>query len=179
MEEKYKQKYRVQSARLTGWDYGSHALYFVTICTKDRVPYFGEIKSGIESQALLEKTPVADIAYHNWMQIPIYHPYVELDEFVIMPDHVHGVLFINKPDKTTWEINKAGPQSKDLASIIRGYKSSVKQYTMLNGIDFSWQSSYYDRVIRNEKELANVRTYINNNTDNWLLNGGDSDNFYR
>jgi putative transposase len=190
MEENYRNKYRICSSRLTAWDYGSHGLYFVTICTKDRIRYFGEIENtdmGIindqnkvqsigtqstetQSIASLRVTDIGKIAYNNWLQITQYHPYVELDEFVIMPDHIHGVLFINKPEKTSWDLNKFGAQKNNLASIVRGYKSSVKQYATVNGIDFFWQPRYYDRVIRNEKEHANIREYIYRNPHQWLLN---------
>ncbi len=81
---------------------------------------------------------------------------------------MHGILYINKPDKTDWQVNKFGGQSKNLASIIRGYKASVKTYTTVNHIDFSWQPRYYDRVIRDEKEYMNIRNYIINNPMQWL-----------
>jgi REP element-mobilizing transposase RayT len=185
-ENKYKNKYRVPSVRLNGWDYGSHGLYFVTICTKDRIPYFGEIvESPIETLnretqciASLHASQIGEIAYNNWLNIPKYHPYVELDDFVIMPDHVHGILFLNKPSKADWLPNKFGSQSQNLASIIRGYKASIKQYTTINNIEFSWQPRYYDRVIRDEKEYQNIRGYIYDNPDNWLLNKDNFENLY-
>jgi REP element-mobilizing transposase RayT len=90
-----------------------------------------------------------------------------------MPDHIHGILFINKPDKVTWVFNKFGPQRNNLASIIRGYKSSVKQYATVNNIDFIWQAGYHDRVIRDEKEYANIKEYIHNNIDYWVLKNDD------
>lgn len=178
MEDQYKNKYRIASARRPNWDYGSHGLYFVTICTKDRVPYFGEIVSsqtGSETQSIasLLVTDISKVAYDNWLQIPTYHPYVELDEFIVMPDHIHGILFINKPDKVTWDFNQFGPQRNNLASIIRGYKSSVKQFATVNNIDFIWQASYHDRVIRDDKEYANIKEYIHNNIDYWVLNKDD------
>jgi putative transposase len=170
MEDLYKNKYRISSARRPNWDYGSHGLYFVTICTKDRIPHFGEIipsqiDSETQSITSLQITEIGQVAYNNWLQIPQYHPYVELDEFIIMPDHIHGIIFINKPEKTTWDFNQFGPQRNNLASIIRGYKSSVKQFATINNIDFFWQSSYHDRVIRDEKEYSNIREYIRNNID--------------
>ncbi len=188
MEGKYKNRYNVSSSRLTGWDYGSNGLYFVTICTKDRVRYFGEIEDNIgsdtqnsETQSIvsLRMTEIGKIAYDNWERIPTFHPYVELDDFVIMPDHMHGILFINKPDKVSWEINKFGAQSKNLASILRGYKSSVTTYATTNEIEFSWQSRYYDRVIRNEKEYLNIKGYIQDNPDQWFLNKEDFDNLFK
>ena len=95
-----------------------------------------------------------------------------------MPDHVHGILFINKPGKITWEVNKFGAQRNNLASIIRGYKSSVKGYANLNHIDFEWQPRYYDRIIRNEKEHLNITEYIYNNPEKWLLNGDNFENLF-
>jgi len=185
-EDKYKNTYRVQSARLNGWDYGSYGLYFVTICTKDRTPYFGEIVENrikIQNQetqciASLQRSEIGEIAYNNWLGISTYHPYVELDEFVIMPDHIHGILFLNKPDKGDWQPNKFGSQSQNLASIIRGYKASVKQYAAINNIDFAWQPRYYDRIIRDEKEYQNIRGYIYDNPNNWLLNKDNLENIF-
>lgn len=192
MEEKYKNKYRTSSARLAGWDYGSHGLYFVTICIKDRIPYFGKIEnhndlkiqnletqsSETQSIASLRFTEIGKIAHDNWESIPTFHPYVELDDFIIMPDHMHGILFINKPDKISWDLNKFGAQSKNLASILRGYKSSVKTYATTNDIEFAWQPRYYDRVIRNDKEYLNIKNYIRDNPDQWYLNGDNFENLF-
>lgn len=178
-DDKYKNKYRIQSTRLNGWDYGSHGLYFVTICTKNRIPYFGEIiKEQTGDIISLHKTQIGEVAFNNWLQIPDHTIFAELDEFIIMPDHIHAILFLNKPDKFNWEINKFGPQRDNLASIIRGYKSSVKSYANLNNIDFDWQSKYYDRIIRNEKEYINIRSYIQNNPENWLSNEDNLENIF-
>lgn len=178
MEDRFKNKYRISSTRMPGWDYGSSGLYFITICVKDRVRYFGDMDEtqGISSIQISE---MGSVAHDNWLQIPQFHPYVELDEFVIMPDHIHGILFINKPDKDTWELNKFGSQSKNLASIIRGYKSSVKKYATLNDIEFNWQPSYYDRVIRNEVEYGRVREYIYYNPEQWLANQDNFENIFK
>jgi putative transposase len=183
MDEKYKNKYRVPTARLRGWDYGSNGGYFVTICTKDRIRYFGEIEipdiSETAGDVALRATEIGIVAYDNWVKIPEFHPYVELDDFVVMPDHVHGILFINKPEKVNWEANKFGSQSKNLASILRGYKSSVTTYSISNDIGFCWQPRYYDRVIRNGQEYFRIKGYINNNPDQWYRNGNDFDNLFK
>lgn len=123
-----------------------------------------------------------------WQEIPQHFPFVKLDEFVVMPNHVHGVIIIAKPDAVETHDdaslpqapdkpnvktcdaslpNKFGPQSKNLASVIRGFKIGVKKWTTMNGIDFEWQSRFCDRVIRNEKELLNVRNYIRYNPLKW------------
>lgn len=186
MEGKYRNKYNTTSSRLAGWDYGSNGAYFFTICTKDRAKYFGEIEVldtefNTETQSIvsLRATEIGEVAYHNWERIPSFHPYAELDEFVVMPDHVHGILLIDKPYKTSWELNKFGPQRNNLGSILRGHKSSIKTYATTNNIDFSWQPSYYDRVIRNEKEHLNIKGYIRNNPDQWYLNRNDFENSFK
>lgn len=80
-----------RSRRLNGHDYSTVGAYFITICTKNRQPYFGNIGSG-----KLNQTAAAIIAHDIWKQIPIQFPFVELDEFVVMPDHIHGIIIINE-----------------------------------------------------------------------------------
>jgi putative transposase len=178
MDDLYLNRYRVSSARLQGWDYGSNGLYFVTICTKDRVHYFGEIESletpETNNAVSLRMSEIGKVAYDNFQKIPGFHPYIELDDFVLMPDHLHCILFINKPGKIDWQTNKFGVQSNNLPSVIRGYKSSVKTYATINKIEFFWQSRYYDRVIRNEKEYWNIKQYITDNPGQWYR---DKNNF--
>jgi len=190
----YRNKYRINSARLADWDYGSNGFYFVTICTKNKERYFGEIQtaslpgnemqndlSGKETQNLasLQVTDIGMIAFQYWTEIPVHFPFVELDEFIIMPDHLHGILLFNKIEHSTWQPNKAGPQSRNLASVIRGYKAGVKTYATTNEIEFQWQPRYYDRVIRNSNELERIRKYISDNPTNWLSEQGNPENLYR
>ncbi len=186
MDDRYRNKYRISSARLDGWDYGSNGMYYVTICTKDRGRYFGDIERDTPSLsipdagiAFLQATEIGKVALNNWLGIPVFHPYVELDDFIIMPDHIHGILCIEKPDKTTWEKNKFGSQSKNLASILRGYKSSITKHSETNDIEFCWQPRYYDRVIRDQKEYQNIKNYIRDNPDQWFLNKNDFDNLFK
>ena len=190
MDDLYKNKYRISSARLPCWDYGSNGLYYVTVCTLNRAHFFGGIVSepGVSERhvvsetqniASLQKTPIGEIAYDNWLDIPKHFSFAELDDFVVMPNHIHGILYINKPDKMDWQINKFGVQSQNLASVIRGYKASVKTHATTNNIEFEWQPRYYDHVIRNEKEYLNISGYVVNNQEQWLLNGDNEDNFYK
>jgi len=179
VEDKFQKKYRVSSPRLPGWDYGSHGLYFVTICTKDRIPYFGEIiQSSNEDRVFLKHSYIGLIAEKYWLQLPDFYTYVKLDCFVLMPDHLHAILFIDKPDKISWEMNKFGVQKDNLAAILRGYKASVKKYANENDIEFAWQPRYYDRVIRDQREYENIRQYIYDNPDNWLINKEGFENLY-
>ncbi len=182
----FKNKYRISSARLSNWDYGSHGLYYITICTKDRVHYFGEVRANIETLhnetqniASLQPTSIGQLAFNNWLDIPNHFSFIELDEFIVMPNHIHGILFINKPDKVDWTKNKFGVQSQNLASVIRGYKASVKTFATINNIEFNWQPRYYDHVITSEKEYFNIREYIFNNPAQWLSNGDNEDNLYK
>jgi REP element-mobilizing transposase RayT len=192
--DKYKNKYRIPTNRLRGYDYGANGCYFVTICTKKRGRYFGEIVAGhaVETHncASLQKTKIAKIAEKFWQDIPIHFPFVILDEFVIMPDHIHGILFFDKsavvetdnypslhgphrnPFPQQWQPNTFGRQSQNLGSVIRGFKSSLKRYANENNIDFAWQTRYYDSIIHNDIELKKVREYILNNPKNWANDNG-------
>ncbi|MBE8724871.1 transposase [Flavobacterium hungaricum] len=89
---KFQNKYRISSIRAQWWDYGWNGAYFVTICTQDREHYFGEIQN--DKMVLSEVGIIADLL---WYQIPIHHKNVELGDFVVMPNHIHGILIINKP----------------------------------------------------------------------------------
>lgn len=163
----FKNKYRISPARLANWDYGSNGSYFITICTENRIHYFGDIivDHGIAS---LRPTEIGKVAIENWKQIPQHFPFIKLDEFVIMPDHMHGILAINKPDKNDWQPNRFGVQSQNLGSVIRGYKASVKSYATIHNIKFAWQAKYHDHVIRNERELRNIKHYILQNPLKWI-----------
>jgi putative transposase len=180
----YKDKYRVPSTRLKGYNYSQDGVYYVTICTKNRICFFGDVKN-----AKMRLSSLGKIADKCWRNIPQHFVFVELDEFVVMPNHVHGVIVINKkrkPVETQYiaslqnEIkidpnykNKFGPQSNNMASIIRGFKIGVKKWATINNKHFEWQSRYYDRIIRNDEELENIREYIRNNPAQWDANRND------
>lgn len=91
MTDKFRNQYRIPSARASWWDYGADAAYFVTICTKDRIRYFGKVEDGV-----VDLSDIGKIAYKCWEATPNHFPFVILDEFVIMPNHVHGIIVINK-----------------------------------------------------------------------------------
>ena len=100
--EKFDNRFRIASARWAGYDYGQNGMYFVTICTQARTRYFGEIilPTGSWDEAELYPTPQARIAQACWLQIPARFPFVLLDGFVVMPDHIHGLLLFDKPDES-------------------------------------------------------------------------------
>ncbi|MBM4422404.1 MAG: hypothetical protein FJ030_03300 [Chloroflexi bacterium] len=178
---KFKNKYRTASARWAAWDYSSNAAYFITICVANRAHDFGKIMDGKMNLSALGQS-----AQDCWDEIPVHFPFVELGEFVVMPNHVHGVVVINKPDGATTSVetqdiaslrdqprNRFGPQSQNLASIIRGYKIGVTKFARRNHIPFEWQARYHDRVIRNAEELYRIQQYILSNPQNW-----EEDDFY-
>ncbi len=89
--ERFRNKYRIPSARLQTWDYGNNGAYFITICTNDREHYFGEI-----SDNTMQLNEMGTMAGQFWEEIPVHFPYIELGEFVVMPNHTHGILIIDK-----------------------------------------------------------------------------------
>ena len=119
----------------------------------------------------LRLTEIGKIARQYWMEIPNHFPFVVLDEFIVMPNHVHGILSFNKPGYSGEGPNTFGPQSQNLASVVRGYKAATKKYATLNSLEFAWQPRYHDRVVRLD-ELMVTRRYIKNNPTKWMTHYG-------
>lgn len=181
---KYAGKYRVESTRKSNWDYGSNAPYFVTICTKNREHFFGKIENNV-----MNLSEIGKAANNCWLSIPEHFPFVELGEFIVMPNHVHGIIIINKPiiDAETQNFaspqnknqnfishkketkNKFGPQSQNLGSIVRGFKIGVTLFSKNNELPFCWQPRYHDIIIRNETSFKTISNYIINNPINWKI----------
>jgi REP element-mobilizing transposase RayT len=164
MPGRFLNKYRNDTTRAPWWDYGSNGIYFVTICTRGRNHYFGEIEN---DQIVL--TPIGLSANDCWYAIPDHFPFVKLGEFVVMPNHVHGIIIIDKKQKAELPKpgNRFGPQSQNLASIIRGYKIGVTKSAKTIQSEFGWQSRYYDHIIRDEESLTRISNYIENNIHSW------------
>ena len=170
IEDKFRYKYRVPSARLKHHNYSFSGYYYITICTYNRINYFGNIKDNE-----MKLSDVGQIAGKYWLKIPEYFPFVELYQYVIMPNHVHGILRINNSVETRYLAshegkeyqNRFGPQSNNLASIVRGYKSGVKKWAIENDIGFAWQPRFYDHIIRNNASLNAICKYIMENPSHW------------
>ena len=90
MIEKFDRRYRIGSARLSKWDYGWNASYFVTICTEEKLPHFGSI----HNQQFIANS-MGEIALHRWLEMSSHYPFVQLGRFIVMPNHVHGIVRIN------------------------------------------------------------------------------------
>lgn len=197
--EKFNNKYRIESARAPWWDYGRSGAYFITICTKNREHYFGEINEG---KMILSPTGV--IVNLLWYEIPYHSQNVELDEFVVMPNHIHGILILNGNDlennnnvetgqvvETGHALSLRGETNPDLinnpnyhprfrnpgkntvSSIIGGYKSAVTKHANRLGFPNGWQSRFHDHIIRDDDEYQRIKNYISNNISNW-----EHDKFY-
>ena len=91
--KKYKNKYRIETTRLKNWNYGWNGAYFITICTQNRIHYFGEIEN-----REMQLSKIGKMAEKYWYEIPKHFPFVKLDAFIVMPNHIHGIIIIDKPD---------------------------------------------------------------------------------
>lgn len=173
-DDKFQNKYRIPSARATWHDYDG-GTYFVTICTHGREHYFGEIVTDENGKPKMELSEIGKIADECWCAIPQHFPHVQVPLWVIMPNHIHGILIIDSPEETQnfaslqSQSNKFGPQSKNLASVIRGFKIGVTKYARENNIPFAWQTRFYDRIVRNTDELNGISQYIENNVAKWAF----------
>lgn len=169
--------------RLPNFDYSSPGAYFVTICVHGREHVLGSVIDGV-----MHLTPSGKIAASCWQDLPNHYLNCRLDEFVIMPNHVHGIVCINepvgngltgngfKPFPTETPITTTIKKLHGLPEIIRGFKTfSSRRINEIRCRDrfvtdphvFQWQKSYHDRIIRNEEELNRIRQYITENPANW------------
>ncbi|RYY39796.1 MAG: hypothetical protein EOO08_08990 [Chitinophagaceae bacterium] len=120
--------------------------------------FFGELKNH-----RLQKEPIGIIAEDYWNKIPQHFPFVRTDEFILMPNHVHGILHFDDHRIAGKAGNAFGPQSCNLGSVIRNYKGAVTSFAKKDGIAFAWHPRFYDRILHTEREIEIVRNYIRNN----------------
>ena len=181
MAEKFRNKYRSATSRLSGYDYTRNGAYFVTICTRTKIPCLGKI---VDDKMILSDIGIIVKGY--WMEIQDHFPDIYLDEFIIMPDHIHGIIIINPkiklnsnhlqietPNLGVSTGTKSGNpywKSNSIGSIINQFKRICTIKTSHAGLDFTWQPRFYDRIIRSNTELEFVRNYIRNNVINWTIN---------
>jgi len=176
----FQNKYRISSIRLKDYDYSQEGMYFITICTRGTEPWFGNVHNGG-----MQLNECGELAKKYWEEIPKHYKYVELDEYIIMSDHVHGIMIINnKLNMTDGQETRRGAsvhtniksqfgslKSNSVSSIINHYKGAVKKWCNMNGYnDFVWKDRFHDRIIRNEKELHEIREYIVNNPIDYIIN---------
>lgn len=203
MTDRFKNKYRIPTARATWHDY-SGGSYFVTICTQDREPYFGHIVDG-----QITYTDLGLSANDCLLAIPSHFPDAEIPVWIVMPNHIHAIIIINAPAPHVETQNlashirqtinpvetqnlasqirqitnhpetqnfaslqgetlqKFGPQSRNLASVVRGFKIGVTKYANEHNLSFAWQPRFHDHIIRNQYEMNHIGDYINNNVARW------------
>jgi len=180
----YKNKYRVESTRLKGWDYSSPGAYFITICTKNREWLFGDV---VQKSMFLNNN--GKIVEKCWFDLPRHYENLELDQFVIMPNHVHGIMMIDietvpasrvetglKPVSTetstakTTDMDNRKKKPHGLFEFVRALKTfsarRINEHRKTYGKPV-WQTRFYDRIIRDDNELYRIRNYIMDNPANW------------
>lgn len=149
------------------YDYSQAGAYFVTICTQNKECMFGDVVDGS-----MRVNEFGQITTTCWRDLPKHYPQIELDEFVIMPNHTHGIIVINHVTPEIRAGLKPAPTQKQhgLSEIIRAFKTfSSKQINQIRnspGVPV-WQRNYYEHIIRNESELNRIREYNVNNPLNW------------
>jgi len=167
----------VKSTRLRDWDYTSAAWYFVTICTRDRLRAFGEVINDEMRLSLAGR-----IVSEEWLRAQEVRPNVSLDAFVVMPNHIHGIIVIEEsPGRALVSATHRVASTRhprlnaiSLGSIMGQFKSIATKRIWEAGFrDFGWQPRFYDHIIRREPSLDAIRTYISENPMKWTL---DKDN---
>ena len=166
-----------RSNRLTDYDYAKEGAYFVTLCTYENRELFGGI-----TDDEMHLNPAGRIAEEEWLKTATVRHNVQLDEWVLMPNHLHGIIVITE----MWATHRVaptvkgfgqGPGRSSLGAIIGQYKSCVTR-RLRKELHWTsrpvWQRNYYDRIVRNDDELNAVRQYIENNPKAWELDNRKS-----
>ncbi len=169
-----------RSIRLSGYDYTQPGAYFVTAVTRHRRCLFGDIVNGE-----MRSSDAGRLAHDLWEAIPRHFPFVQLDAFIVMPNHVHGILAIVaggagathasplQPDphhRAGGGVRPTGSSRFSIGAIVGSYKSAVSRRfnrcRYFSGIHL-WQRNYYEHVIRDERSLRRLREYITTNPERW------------
>jgi putative transposase len=172
-----------QTVRLKAYDYSQASAYFITVCTHERECLFGGVADGE-----IRLNGFGEIVREEWLRSAEIRQEIEIDAFVVMPNHLHGIIVINNDvgatrwvaqnngqngnERATHRVAPTGPDSGSIGAIIGQFKSIVTK--RINALRDNpgcpvWQRNYYERVIRNERELAGIREYIANNPLQWSL----------
>ncbi len=160
-----------RSIRLQGYDYSQVGAYFITVCTRNRECLFGEILDGN-----MRLNDAGRIVADEWLKTAEIRDKIELDEWVVMPDHFHGIVVITdgrgtaRRAPTNERFGK--PVEDSIPTIVRSYKSAVtKRTNELHQTPAAklWQRNYWEHIIRNEQELHRIREYIHNNPAQWEM----------
>ena len=154
-----------KTQRLKGYDYSTPGCYFITVCIDQFFEYFGDIKNN-----KIKLNEYGRIAYDAWLNVPDHFPDVVLDDFIVMPHHIHGIVKIRDIVGTGHALSATLKKNSDLSTIVGSFKSAAsREINDLNKIYFKWQRSFYDHIIRNGLELRIISKYIKNNPGNWEI----------
>ncbi|MGV8057770.1 MAG: transposase [Smithellaceae bacterium] len=174
-------EHKRKSLRLKGYDYSSPGAYFVTICTQNKENKFGAIVNGV-----MQLNEFGTIVQESWLWLSKQYEYVELDEWVIMPNHFHGIIMITEfgrggsriaPTSEHFPVICAENHIKSLGGLVGAFKTvAAKRINELRNMPggIIWQRNYYEHVIRNENDLYRVREYIVSNALKW-----EDDEYYK
>jgi putative transposase len=163
-----------RSIRLRGYDYSQSGSYFVTLCSADRQCLFGHIAAGE-----MRLSPIGRVVAGEWAKSAEIRPEIELDEWIVMPNHIHGIVVITNAERTHGRapLPVANDVSfrrapRTLGSFIGGFKAAVttrvNQMRQTPGVPL-WQRNYYEQIVRDDAHLAQIREYIVNNPLRWDL----------
>ena len=160
--------------RRENYDYSQSGIYYVTLCTHNRVCYFGEIVDGN-----LRYSNAGSIAEAFLHSLSHFNPKVEVLNYVVMPDHIHALLSIindeadlrnfERANELDTDPSKEGIYKDTLSGIIGFYKASISRHCHRQHIEMEWQKSFYDHIIRNSEEMTAINKYINENPANWEI----------
>jgi len=172
-----------KNIRLKNYDYSQNGAYFVTICTYNREPLLGRIVGADDPVRpfAFEESETGRIVSDCWNKINAFYENIRTDKFVVMPNHIHGIIFIDNMDvfigntdkkrrglsDGEYRENTGGQSRPPLQKIIQGYKSVTTRMCFQMGCQKIWQRSYYDHIIRNESEYQKIWEYITANPLNW------------
>jgi REP element-mobilizing transposase RayT len=158
-----------RSIRLSGYDYSRPGAYFATICTQKRWCLFGSIVNGE-----MRLNDAGRIVQEVWGELPARFPQVGIDNFIVMPNHIHGIILVgaqfiapsnSPPENPARDVIGHAPR---VGEIIRAYKAmSTREIRRTGKADFSWQRNYYEHIVRNEESLNRIQEYIVNNPSQW------------
>jgi len=170
-------KHRRRSTRLSGYDYAQDGVYFVTVCTAGRECLFGEITD--DGEMILNT--LGCVVEDNWFKSAYIRKVIVLDAFVVMPNHIHGIVVITGAHDLGAHNRAPLPQPpalirppRSLGSFIAGFKSAATtQINQIRDTSYTpvWQRNFHDKIIWNESMLDGIRTYIENNPANWTSDG--------
>lgn len=162
-----------RSIRLKGYDYASFGAYFVTLCIQDRVSLLGRMDG-----AVVVLSAAGQMVQHAWEGIPDHYAAVDVDTFVIMPNHIHGIVLLRGADHPGDAVTALGDVVKRFKSVTtRLYIAGVESDSWPRFSGRLWQRNYYEHIIRDEPDLWVIREYIHNNPAQWAEDHDNPDNW--